>query len=52
MSITRRGLILRGFGVATLAGATTAGYAGAIEPYELQTTRYALTPPRWPARQR
>ncbi len=52
MSITRRGLILRGFGVASLAGATTAGYAGAIEPYELQTTRYTLTPPGWPARQR
>jgi predicted MPP superfamily phosphohydrolase len=52
MSITRRGLILRGLGVATFAGASTAGYAGVIEPFELRQTRYRLTPPGWPARQR
>ncbi len=52
MAITRRHLLLRGLGGATLAGTATAAYASAIEPFELRETHYALTPPGWPARQK
>jgi uncharacterized protein len=45
--ISRRGFILRGLGAATLTGASTAVYAGAIEPERLITTSYRLTPPGW-----
>jgi uncharacterized protein len=46
---SRRGLLLRGLGVAGLSGVSTAVYAGAIEPDRLVTTSYRLTPPGWNA---
>ncbi len=51
MLITRRGLVT-GLGVAGLSGSSIAAYAAGIEPMELRTTRYRLTPPGWPADQR
>lgn len=47
--LTRRGLIAAGTAVLGLSASATAAYAGAIEPMGLVVTRYALTPPRWPA---
>jgi len=47
--LTRRRLILRGFGFAGLSLAATAGYATAIEPELLVTTTYRVTPPGWQA---
>lgn len=52
MAMTRRRFILRGLGVASLAGTATASYAAMVEPFRLEVTRYALTPPGWPAGQR
>jgi uncharacterized protein len=46
-AISRRGLLLRGFGAAALTGVSTAVYAGAVEPERLITTSYQLTPPGW-----
>lgn len=48
LRLTRRGLIA-GAGVVGLAPIATAAYAGAVEPMELVVTRYAVTPPQWPA---
>jgi uncharacterized protein len=47
--LTRRGLITVGAGLVGLSASATAAYAGAIEPMTVVVTRYALTPPRWPA---
>ncbi len=47
--LTRRRFIVGGAGVIGLSASATAAYAGAIEPMEVIVTRYALTPPRWPA---
>jgi predicted MPP superfamily phosphohydrolase len=51
MLISRRGLVT-GLGVAALSASGLAAYAAGIEPLELRTTRYRLTPPGWPAGQR
>jgi predicted MPP superfamily phosphohydrolase len=45
--LTRRRFLTAGAGLFTVAAATAA-YAGAIEPFELMVTRYALKPPGWP----
>jgi predicted MPP superfamily phosphohydrolase len=45
--LSRRGFLLRGFGLAGFFGASTAGYATAIEPERLVTTPYHITPPGW-----
>ena len=50
--VTRRRLV---GGLAGLIGASavaTGVYAAAIEPQGLRVTRYALTPPHWPAGRR
>jgi uncharacterized protein len=47
--LTRRRLIAGGAGLLGLSASATAAYAGAIEPMSVVVTRYALTPPRWPA---
>jgi hypothetical protein len=47
--ITRRRFLIGAAGVIGLPLAATAGYAGAIEPFGLVVTGYALTPPAWPA---
>jgi uncharacterized protein len=44
---SRRALLLRGMGLVGLATAGTVGYATAIEPEELVTTTYRITPPGW-----
>ena len=46
--LTRRRFLNAGAGVLGLAAATGA-YGGAIEPLELTVSRYAPTPPGWPA---
>jgi predicted MPP superfamily phosphohydrolase len=50
--ITRRRVLLGAFGALGVPLAATAVYAGAIEPRSLVVTRYALTPPAWPAGRR
>lgn len=50
--ITRRGLLLGGIGITTLAGAGLAGYAGMEAAGALSITRYRLTPPHWSKEQR
>jgi uncharacterized protein len=47
--VTRRRVVTGAAGLLGLSAAATAAYAGAIEPQGLVVTRYALTPPRWPA---
>jgi uncharacterized protein len=47
--LTRRRFVALGAGVIGLSVTGTAAYAGAIEPMSLVVTRYAPTPPRWPA---
>jgi uncharacterized protein len=47
--LTRRRFFATATGIAGLAAAATAAYAGAIEPFGLIVTPYALTPPGWPA---
>ena len=47
--LTRRRFIAASAGVLGLSASATAAYAGAVEPMEVIVTRYALTPPRWPA---
>ena len=51
LRLTRRGLIA-GAGLVGLLPLATAAYAGAVEPMELVVTRYASTPPQWPASHR
>jgi len=46
--VTRRRVLAGSAGLLGLSAATTAVYAGAIEPQGLVVTRYALNPPRWP----
>ena len=49
MIVSRRGF-LRFLGSALALGAATSAYGVIIEPFfRLRTTRYALTPPGWPA---
>jgi uncharacterized protein len=50
--LTRRRVLAGGLGVLGLSGSTTAAYATEIEAKGLVVTRYALTPPRWPAGRR
>jgi uncharacterized protein len=53
--LTRRRFLAASAGVIGLpaaAAASTIAYAGAIEPMGLVVTRYAPTPPRWPARRK
>jgi predicted MPP superfamily phosphohydrolase len=45
--MSRRGLLLGGFGLAGSSLVSTAAYATAIEPERLVTTTYRLTPPGW-----
>ena len=47
--LTRAALIAVGAGLLGLSASATAAYAGVIEPMSVVVTRYALTPPRWPA---
>jgi len=47
--LTRRRFIAAGAGALALSASATATYAGAIEPMGVKLTRYALTPPHWPA---
>lgn len=47
--VTRRRVLAGAAGLLGLSAATTAVYAGAIEPQGLIVTRYAPTPPGWPA---
>ncbi len=47
--VTRRRVLTGVAGVVGLLPTATAVYAGAIEPQDLIVTRYALTPPNWPA---
>jgi uncharacterized protein len=47
--LTRRRVLTAGVGLLGLSVAATGVYAGAIEPFGLVVTRYALTPPGWPA---
>jgi uncharacterized protein len=46
---TRRRVLASAAGLFGLSAASTAVYAGAIEPHGLVVTRYALNPPGWPA---
>jgi len=46
--LTRRRLLAAGAGLIGLSAATGL-YAAAVEPFGLVVTRYALTPPGWPA---
>src|ERR1700687_2726116 len=45
--LSRRGFLLRSVGLVGFFGASTAGYATAIEPERLVTTTYRITPPGW-----
>jgi predicted MPP superfamily phosphohydrolase len=47
--LSRRGFLAGGVGLVGLSGASTAGYAAAIEPGRLVTTTYRITPPDWQA---
>jgi predicted MPP superfamily phosphohydrolase len=47
--LTRRRMLTGAAGLFGLSAAATAVYAGAIEPERLVVTRYALSPPGWPA---
>jgi predicted MPP superfamily phosphohydrolase len=46
--LTRRRFLAAGAGVLGLSASATGVYAGAIEPFGLVVTRYALNPPGWP----
>jgi uncharacterized protein len=50
--VTRRRVLAVAAGLVGLSASTIAAYAGAIEPQGLVVTRYALTPPGWPAAQK
>lgn len=47
--LTRRRFLAAGAGALGLSATATGVYAGAIEPFGLVVTRYALNPPGWPA---
>jgi predicted MPP superfamily phosphohydrolase len=47
IGMSRRGFLVRSFGAVGFFGASTAGYATAIEPERLVTTTYRITPPGW-----
>jgi len=47
--LTRRRMLTGAAGLFGVSAAATAVYAGAIEPERLVVTRYALSPPGWPA---
>jgi len=47
--VTRRLALAGTVGLLGLSMAATGAYAGAVEPFDLVVTRYALTPPGWPA---
>ncbi len=47
--LTRRRFLSAGAAVIGLSVSAAGAYAGAIEPLGLTVTRYALTPPGWPA---
>lgn len=49
---TRRRFLAASAGFVGLAATASAAYAGAIEPFGLVVTPYALTPPNWPADRR
>jgi uncharacterized protein len=49
--LSRRRVIAGSIGLIGLTASATGAYAGAVEPSDLLVTRYALTPPRWPAGQ-
>jgi uncharacterized protein len=50
--LTRRRVLTAAAGLLGLSASAIAAYAGAIEPQGLLVTRYALTPPGWPAAQK
>ena len=50
--LSRRRLLIGSVGLIGLSASATGAYAGAIEPSDLLITRYALTPPNWPAGQK
>jgi hypothetical protein len=55
MLFTRRRLVLGGIttlAMPALIGSAGAAYAFGVEPFELRITRYRITPPGWPAKQR
>jgi hypothetical protein len=45
--LSRRGFLVGSAGLVGISGASTAGYAAAIEPSRLITTTYRITPPGW-----
>jgi len=47
--LSRRGFLVGSAGLVGISGASTAGYAAAIEPSRLITTTYRITPPDWQA---
>ena len=47
--LTRRHFFAAGAGLVCAVPAATVAYAGVVEPMGLVVTRYALTPPQWPA---
>jgi len=49
LRVSRRGVLAGAAGLFGLTAAATTAYAAAIEPYGLGVTRYAPTPPSWPA---
>jgi predicted MPP superfamily phosphohydrolase len=50
MVLTRRGFLMRGASALTLGATSLAGWSFVLEPgFLLDVTRYALTPPNWPA---
>jgi predicted MPP superfamily phosphohydrolase len=49
LRLSRRGFLVGGVGLVGLTGASTAGYAAAIEPERLITTTYRITPSGWTA---
>jgi uncharacterized protein len=50
--LSRRRVITGAVGLIGLTASATGAYAGAIEPFDLLVTPYALTPPGWPAGQK
>lgn len=52
MSLSRRGLILGGFGLTGLLGAGTTTYAAGVAAFDLRVAEYRLAPPGWPAGRR
>jgi predicted MPP superfamily phosphohydrolase len=47
LRLSRRGFLFGSAGLLSVSGASTAGYAAAIEPSRLVTTTYRITPPGW-----